>query len=295
MHKPGKIQESKEDAAPTGKCLFTYEGCKTSCYKSGMASHPYVYYADVKVVESEKGLHMVGTNPITIKGCEYCETPDEMVHNHIKRPIKKKYSLDDIKAAVFVRDPQKYRFVINRSKNADRLNPNNTAYTSIAALLNHSDDLLDLYWKIDSHSFARQSSAELPWASYGIQIVDVVFKERVDEFLPEAIERANKWLRASHINSFSRIPLQEKVKTDDLNLFKFETTLPLELFQVSGKSYHGNIRVLKNALMEDAVDKTLLPPQAFSRGKTQGYFVLPVKYNPFFVSSVCFKGEKNNS
>ena len=118
-----KIMDPNNTSAPTGKCLFTYEGCKTSCYATGMSKHPYIYYSDVKRVEDKTGVHLIGKEPEVIKGCNYCDTPDEKVTKHLKREIRQKYDLDDIKATVFVRNPKKYRFTIQRSRYADVLNP----------------------------------------------------------------------------------------------------------------------------------------------------------------------------
>jgi len=147
--------------------------------------------------------------------------------------------------------------------------------------LNHNDQLLEHYWEIDKHSFDHQTEPEIPFAVYGIQVVDVLFRESVDKLIEETIPKANAWLQASKIRSFTSIPLEEKMKLTQFNVFRFETAIPIEKVLASNKMYKKEVKVVKDIEVLVVEDKTLITPAVTQLGKTIGYFTLPLRYNPY--------------
>ena len=273
-----KITSKDNTEEPTGKCLFTYEGCQTKCSHKDMASKPFIKYADVRLVDG----HLQGTKPQIIEGCNYCETPEERVTKHLKRPIFKRFSLNDIKKTVFARNLSKVRFIITRNSEYRELNPNNTAYTALAALCNHSDWVLNHYWQIEKHSFDHQTKPELPFAVEGIQVIDAFFRDIDMDEIKKAMALANSWLRGTRFVSASLIPNEEKLQLSDLTVYRFETSLPADLLNVCNSTYKGHVSVLKDISMELIQDKSLIAPTTFQYGgKSVGYFCCPIKYNPY--------------
>jgi len=277
-----KIMSATNTAAPTGKCLYTYQGCKTVCFKHALKKEgQYIHYADVKLIDGK----LQGTNPQIVDGCDYCESPEEQINKHLKRHINKSYTMADIESEVYARNLNKYRIIISRNPAYRELNPNNTAYTSLAVLLRQSDVLLENYWQVKNHSFDHQTTPDLPFACSGIQVVDVIFRSEVLKELQDAIAGANAWLRASQIKSIRWIPLQENITLNDMMVYRYETSTPLDFIQVAAKAYRGEVKMLVNTGMQPTVevitDNSLVAPTAASKGKTFGYFALPIKYNPY--------------
>lgn len=278
-----KLENDWFDKEPTGKCLYTYEGCKTKCFKKGIKNRPYIHYADVKLVNG----HLVGTNPEKIEGCNYCETPQEMKEHHLKREWKHSYSVADLQAQVVTRNQVKYRFLLRRLEDYAILNPHYTAFASIACLLRNSDSLLSKYWELKDHSLYNQMDPELVYEISGFQVIDVVFKEECLQEIKEAINKANEELQSSQFTQVIPISMEEKLSVNDYNVYHFVSkNTPLEAF-INGKAtYKGNIRVLSNVDMQAKVtqqqDKSLVYPffKRTSNG-VEGYFALPRRYNPF--------------
>lgn len=278
-----KLEKDWFDKEPTGKCLYTYEGCKTKCFKNGIKNKPFIHYADVKSVDG----HLIGTNPEKIEGCNYCETPQEMKEYHLKRDWRHKYKVSDLQAQVVTRTQIKYRFLLRRSKDYALLNPHYTAFSSIACLLRQSASLLQKYWNLVDHSLYNQMDPELVYEIAGYQVVDAVFKGECLEEIKEAISKANKELQASQFVQVTQIPMDEKLSVSDYNVYHFiSKNVSLETY-INGKAtYKGNVRVLSNVDMQAKVtqqqDKSLVYP-FFKRTKNgvEGYFALPRRYNPF--------------
>lgn len=282
----GWLSENAENATekePTGKCLYTYAGCKTKCFKKSLKSKPLIKYADVQIKDG----HLVGTNPQIIEGCEYCETGKEVVEKHTKRQWSHNFSVDDLQAQVVTRSQFKYRFVLRRLKDYAMLNPHNTAFNAMACLLRQSDVVLDNYWNLTDHSLYNQMDPELACEVSGIQIVDVVFKSEITSEIEEAMAKANKELTTVKFVGVKEIHMDEKLSVNDYNIYKFKATgIPAEAFFTGSRSYSGAVRVLAKVDMQpkvtQTVDKTLTYPyfKVTSDGVV-GTFALPRRYNPY--------------
>lgn len=278
-----RLEKNYFEKEPTGKCLYSYDGCKTKCFHGSMKKAPYVHWYDVKLVNG----HLVGEKYDLIEGCDSCESPQEMKTEHLKRPWRHKYSVSDLEAQVVTRNQIKYRFVLKRNKEYSLVSPLNTAHTAMACLLRQSDVLLDNFWDITSNSLGTQMSPELVYDVAGIQIVDYVFKAQCLDEITRCIPLANKELRVSQIISAMEIPMFEKLSNEDYNVYKFECIgIPSEVF-INGKAtYRGGIRVLSKVDMQakvvQQVDKSLEYPNfKVKAGKVVGTFALPKKYNPY--------------
>lgn len=282
----GWLSENAENATekePTGKCLFTYAGCKTKCFKKSLKAKPLIKYADVQIKDG----HLVGTNPQTVEGCEYCETGKEVVEKHTKRQWSHNFSVDDLQAQVVTRSQFKYRFVLRRLKEYAMLNPHNTAFNAMACLLRQSDVVLDNYWNLTDHSLYNQMDPELACEVSGIQIVDVVFKSEITSEIEEAMVKANKELTTVKFVGVKEIHMDEKLSVNDYNIYKFKATgIPAEAFFTGSRSYSGAVRVLAKVDMQpkvtQTVDKSLVYPyfKVASDGVV-GTFALPRRYNPY--------------
>lgn len=278
-----RLEKNYFEKEPTGKCLYSYDGCKTKCFHGSMKKAPYVHWYDVKLVNG----HLVGEKYDLVEGCDSCESPEEMKMEHLKRPWRHKYSVSDLEAQVVTRTQIKYRIVLKRNKEYSLVSPLNTAHTAMACLLRQSDVLLDNFWDITSNSLGTQMSPELVYDVAGIQIVDYVFKAQCLDEITRCIPLANKELRVSQIISAMEIPMFEKLSNEDYNVYKFECTgIPSEVF-INGKvTYRGGIRVLSKVDMQakvvQQVDKFLeYPVFKVKAGKIVGTFALPKKYNPY--------------
>jgi len=280
-----------KDPEPTGKCLYTYGGCSTSCSFKDIRDNPYVRFTDCEIGANGK---IFGRIFNKIEGCQYCETPKERVDHHLKRKLSKKYTMKDITSEVYARNLSKYRIVIERQFDYKEVNPHNTAYTTLAKLNDVSEVFLDNYWEIDKHSFDHQMEPDIPCAIYGIQVIDVLFKSSIDHAIPDAIKEANKWLKASRIISITPIQLDEKIKLTHLNVFRFETNMPIEKILSANKKYNKEVKVKKDMEVVIVQDKQLITPAVASYGKTIGYFTLPVRYNPYLYLQTLLKDSRTS-
>lgn len=278
-----RIETDPFNEHPTGKCLFTYEGCKTKCFHNVMKKRPYKHYYDVKLVDGK----LVGDKYDLIEGCNSCESTEEMTTKHLRRKWAHKYSVDDLQAQVVTRTQKKYRLILKRLEEYSIVSPHSTAFTTMACLLRKSDKLLETYWNLVDHSLATQMSPDVVYDIKGYQIVDCIFKEEVIEELKKAIPLANQEMMTAQICGVYEIPLHEKLKTDDINVYKFEMDGgSLESFINCKASYNGGVRVLSSVDMQPKVvrqvDKELRYPLFKKKGnKVVGIFALPRKYNPY--------------
>lgn len=283
-YKKGNIFDNPEDI----RCLKTFEGAKTKCYSSCIKDDPLKIYSDVEMDE-EGNLH---GDYRELVGCERCPSATYK-KQRLNRSIIQTKNSDDIIAMPSIKAQAKVRFVISRNRDYDLLNPNNTAHTFVAKLLQKSERLVDLYHSIECHSNFWQADPDLVYSFSGLQVVDVLFQSSeaisiVESLVPEV----NKELKSLKIVQCKQEFLDDKLKITDYNVFRFESTLPLELFNTSTLSYKGDIRVKKNELLENITDSELKPPVFITKGKVVGYFILPLRYNPTYYIQGFLKDKK---
>nr|DAI54914.1 MAG TPA: SAM superfamily protein [Caudoviricetes sp.] len=265
------------DNVPDVRCLKTYEGAKVKCYKSCVKEEPLKIYNDVEMDE-QGNLHGEYRE---LSGCERCKTPD-MRKWRLTRSLPETRSSNDIIAFKKLAKAQKVRFVIKRLPEYDVLSPNNTAHTVIAKVLQQSEELLDMYHSIEGHNNFWQCDPDQPYYTSGIQIIDTVWTStKAIDLIKPLVSNVNSILKTTQILSVQSLFVDEKLRIEDYNVFRFESTLPMELFQTSSLSYKGDIRVKKGEVSELIRDPKLNAPVFISKGKVIGYFVLPLRYNPF--------------
>lgn len=265
------------DNVPDVRCLKTYEGAKVKCYKSCVKEEPLKIYNDVEMDE-QGNLHGEYRE---LSGCERCKTPD-MRKWRLTRSLPETRSSNDIIAFKKLAKAQKVRFVIKRLPEYDVLSPNNTAHTVIAKVLQQSEELLDMYHSIEGHNNFWQCDPDQTYYTSGIQIIDTVWTStKAIDLIKPLVSNVNSILKTTQILSVQSLFVDEKLRIEDYNVFRFESTLPMELFQTSSLSYKGDIRVKKGEVSELIRDPKLNAPIFISKGKVIGYFVLPLRYNPF--------------
>lgn len=270
----GNVFEGHEDV----RCLKTFDGAKTMCYSKCAVKDPLKIYNDV-TMDEEGNLH--GEYRLLV-GCERCQST-ELKLARLKRPTPFTKNSDDILAAPRMKKVQRLRFVINRNKEYDVLNPNNTAHTFIAKFLQKSEKLTDWYHSMNIHSMAWQAEPELPYVCEGIQIVDTIWTSAgaYDE-VSRLISEVNSDMKSVQILSCREVLMNDKLDCDDYNVFRFETKLPYDLFATSLPSYKGEIKIQGDFEAVIKKDKNCRPPVFIQVGKVVGYFALPMKYNPVF-------------
>lgn len=273
LYEQGKILENPMDI----RCLKTFEGAQTKCYSACVAKDPLKVYKDVKLDEND---NLVGEYR-ELKGCERCPDKKHKM-DRLARPTPQTKHSEDIIALPKLKPIQKVRFVLKRTNEYCVLNPNNTAHTFVAKFLQESEELVDMYYGVGGHNFFWQSDADIPYEVSGFQVVDVLFTStKAYSIIDSLADKVSKSLKSVKIISYKKEFVEDQIKVNDYNVFRFETTLPYDLFQSACVSYKGDIRVKKDVLLETITDKSLKKPAFISIGKTVGYFVLPCKYNPY--------------
>lgn len=273
LYEQGKILENPMDI----RCLKTFEGAQTKCYSACVAKDPLKVYKDVKLDEND---NLVGEYR-ELKGCERCPDKKHKM-DRLARPTPQTKHSEDIIALPKLKPVQKVRFVLKRTNEYCVLNPNNTAHTFVAKFLQESEELVDMYYGVGGHNFFWQSDADIPYEVSGFQVVDVLFTStKAYSIIDSLADKVSKSLKSVKIISYKKEFVEDQIKVNDYNVYRFETTLPYDLFQSACVSYKGDIRVKKDVLLETITDKSLKKPAFISLGKTVGYFVLPCKYNPY--------------
>lgn len=273
LYEQGKILENPMDI----RCLKTFEGAQTKCYSACVSKDPLKIYKDVKLDEND---NLIGEFR-ELKGCERCPDKKHKM-DRLARPTPQTKNSEDIISLPKLKPIQKVRFVLKRTDEYCVLNPNNTAHTFVAKFLQESEELVDMYYGVGGHNFFWQSDADIPYEVSGFQVVDVLFtSSKAFSIIDGLADKVSKSLKSVKIISYKKEFVEDQIKVNDYNVFRFETTLPYDLFQSACVSYKGDIRVKKDVLLETITDKSLKKPAFISIGKTVGYFVLPCKYNPY--------------
>lgn len=213
--------------------------------------------------------------------------------NRLARPIISSKNSEDIIALPKLKPVQRVRFVLRRTAEYCVLNPNNTAHTFMAKFLQKSERLVDIYHSIAGHNFFWQSDADIPYEVSGFQVVDALFTSNEAYSIIESFaNEVSRELKSVKIISFKKEFVEDTIKVNDFNIYRFETSLPYDLFASACISYKGEIRVKKDVLLETITDKSLKKPVFITAGKTIGYFVLPMKYNPYLYLQGLLKDKK---
>lgn len=264
------------DNEPDIRCLKTYEGAKVKCHFNCIKEEPLKIYNDVKMDE-EGNLHGDFRN---LLGCERCETPD-LRKARLTRPTPQTKNSEDIMACPRIPKIQKLRFTLRRVSEYDVLNPNNTAHTFVTKFLQKSDNLLEKFHSIVNHNLFWQADPQVKYYVSGLQVVDTVWSGDVIKEIKSLIEEVNTSLKSVQVVSVEEVLMDEKIKVDDYNVFYFESSLPLALFESSMHSYEGQMKIFGGmGGFETIKDPSLMKPVFASKGKVCGCFAIPAKYNP---------------
>lgn len=275
-----KILKDGADATPTIRCLKTYEGCPVDCKAHVYEKSPLITYGDAWLDESGK---LTGRVWEEVKGCQRCKTPADR-KKVLARELPMSKNADDILMYKAPSLELRLRFRIQRKKEYEVLSPRNTAFVFFTKFLRKSDDLCKMFWELDAyHNMFWQSEEDKTYVVSGQQIVDVTFTDRkAKELVENLIQEVNAEAKSFRVVSVREVPLTDKIKVDDYNVFYFESTLSAEFWQFAVMNYDGEVKVEgAQGAMETIKDVRLTAPSFTLRDKVKGYFTVPCKYSPW--------------
>lgn len=275
-----KILKDGADATPTIRCLKTYEGCPVDCKAHVYEKSPLITYGDAWLDESGK---LTGRVWEEVKGCQRCKTPADR-KKVLARELPMSKNADDILMYKAPSLELRLRFRIQRKKEYEVLSPRNTAFVFFTKFLRKSDDLCKMFWELDAyHNMFWQSEEDKTYVVSGQQIVDVTFTDRkAKELVENLIQEVNAEAKSFRVVSVREVPLTDKIKVDDYNVFYFESTLSAEFWQFVAMNYDGEVKVEgAQGAMETIKDVRLTAPSFTLRDKVKGYFTVPCKYSPW--------------
>lgn len=275
-----KILKDGANATPTIRCLKTYEGCPVDCKAHVYEKSPLITYGDAWLDESGK---LTGKVWEEVKGCQRCKTPADR-KKVLARELPMSKNADDILMYKAPSLELRLRFRIQRKKEYEVLSPRNTAFVFFTKFLRSSDELCKIFWELDAyHNMFWQSEEDKTYVVSGQQIVDVTFTDRkAKEIVESLIQEVNAEAYSFRVVSVREVPLTDKIKVDDYNLFYFESTLPAEFWQFAAMNYDGEVKVEgAQGAMETIKDLRLKAPSFTLRDKVKGYFTVPCKYSPW--------------
>lgn len=277
LYQAMNIYKNGVDAPPVGRCLKTYEGCKVSCKKNIYKDNPLPFYADVEV----SGDKLQGNIWQEVEGCNGCKT-EEMRKFVLTRPTPKTKSADDILSYKGKPLRQRLRFKIIRQKGYEILSPRNTAFTAIAKILQQSEKVADAFYKVClNHNMYWQSDVEYNYTVDGTMYVDATFTEDIFDEVPQLLYKVNEESQSFKFEWVKPVDLKDDIKVSDWNIYKFESTLPAELWTYCTMQYKGEVRVLNpDGVFHIGKDEQLIKPSFAFRSKVEGYFAVPCKYSP---------------
>lgn len=275
-----KILKDGANATPTIRCLKTYEGCPVDCKAHVYEKSPLITYGDAWLDESGK---LTGKVWEEVKGCQRCKTPADR-KKVLARELPMSKNADDILMYKAPSLELRLRFRIQRKKEYEVLSPRNTAFVFFTKFLRKSDDLCKMFWELDAyHNMFWQSEEDKTYVVSGQQIVDVTFTDRkAKELVENLIQEVNAEAKSFRVVSVREVPLTDKIKVDDYNVFYFESTLSAEFWQFAAMNYDGEVKVEgAQGAMETIKDVRLTAPSFTLRDKVKGYFTVPCKYSPW--------------
>lgn len=275
-----KILKDGADATPTIRCLKTYEGCPVDCKAHVYEKSPLITYGDAWLDESGK---LTGRVWEEVKGCQRCKTPADR-KKVLARELPMSKNADDILMYKAPSLELRLRFRIQRKKEYEVLSPRNTAFVFFTKFLRKSEELCKMFWELDAyHNMFWQSEEDKTYVVSGQQIVDVTFTDRkAKELVENLIQEVNAEAKSFRVVSVREVPLTDKIKVDDYNVFYFESTLSAEFWQFAAMNYDGEVKVEgAQGAMETIKDVRLTAPSFTLRDKVKGYFTVPCKYSPW--------------
>lgn len=279
IYQAKKILKDGANATPTIRCLKTYEGCPVDCKANVYSKEPLKSYGDVWIGDGGK---IDGILWEEVKGCQRCKTPEDR-KKVLARNLPMSKNADDILMHKAPSLELRLRFRLERKKEFEVLNPRNTAFVFFTKFLRMSDELCKVFWELDAyHNMFWQSEEDKTYVVSGQQIVDVTFTDKkAKDLVLGLVDEVNKTSHSFRVKSVREVPLTDKIKVDDLNIFYFESTLPVEFWQYASMNYHGEVKVEGSQGMETIKDDRLKAPNFTLRDKVKGYFAVPCKYSPW--------------
>ena len=218
-----------------------------------------------------------------VKGCQRCKTPADR-KKVLARELPMSKNADDILMYKAPSLELRLRFRIQRKKEYEVLSPRNTAFVFFTKFLRKSEELCKVFWELDAyHNMFWQSEEDKTYVVSGQQIVDVTFTDRkAKEIVESLIQEVNAEANSFRVVSVREVPLTDKIKVDDFNVFYFESTLSAEFWQFAAMNYDGEVKVEgAQGAMETIKDARLTAPSFTLRDKVKGYFTVPCKYSPW--------------
>lgn len=255
-----ELVSKKHDASSFKRCLKVHESDKPVCLSSSV-------------------------------GCKGCSNAEERSRN-VNREIISTRSYKDFQMLKRKAPSQRLRFKIKRLPDYSALSPRNTLRTFMSQLLQLSPNLASMFYEVvDVHPFHWQSEDGAFYAFDGVQAVDVLFTDPgAIRLVRELLQEVNDKLITVKIVDVREASLQDTFYQTDLNLFKFESTLPKEAWDLAAANYTGEVRVVDRGRPSILHDKSLKTPSYITRSVVDGYFLVPTKYSPWGYLQGFFSG-----
>ena len=282
IYQAKKVLKDGVNCQPVPRCLKTQDNGRVECKKYVYRKEPLVCYSDVKINDEGK---LEGQVWDKVVGCNKCKTLEERKWV-LTRPLPKSKTSDDLIKRKAPEVKSRLRFRIVRRPEFEVLNPRNTAYMAMSAFTKRSDRLADIFWELDTaHTGYWQSGKDMTYIYSGSQIFDATFLEKdVLSIVTKMIPEVNEALQTLQIVSVKEVPLSDKIKHTDYNVYMFESSLPVDMWEYACSQYKGEVRVESDDMSGDLTtvqDPKLKAPTFILKDRVRGYFAIPCKYSPW--------------
>ena len=98
----------------------------------------------------------------------------------------------------------------------------------------------------------------------------------------DLVGRVNQESKTFRVVDVCKVMLEDKILPTDINIYYFESTLPLEMWQFVTMKYGGEVKVEgAEGGLETGFDATLKAPHFTLKDRVCGYFAVPCKYSPW--------------
>lgn len=238
------------DARPTDRCLHTYSGQHPRC------------------------------NP----ACGACSTNVErqaILHRDVLSAVKS----DALFLQERPREARIFRFKVQRVREFEALNPRYTAFSFASWLLKEDLRIFQSFLRVQKvHSMSGQSEPDCLYFADGTMLIDIAFKsgEGLDASLARVFKSPAYLPKSYWWVGYTEVSLSDRIEYGDWNVFRFESTLPGEVWDYVSMRYAGEVYEKESLLWKLHRDSDLFAPTYRLGAKVTGHFAVPVRYSPWY-------------
>lgn len=178
-----------------------------------------------------------------------------------------------------------FRFKVQRIREFEALNPRYTAFSFASWLLKEDLRIFQLFLRVQKvHSMSGQSEPDCMYFTDGTMLIDIAFKsgEGLDASLervfksPDYLPTSYRWV------GYTEVSLSDRIEYGDWNIFRFESTLPGEVWDYVSARYGGEVYEKESLLWKLHKDPSLFAPVYKLGLGVTGHFAVPVRYSPWY-------------